>query len=144
MTNSTGFDPDKFVQEAGDAIIAANSEGLIIFWNKAAERIFGYMTSEVLSHSLDLIIPERLRKRHWEGYQQVMQSGQTHYGSEVLRVPAVHKDGRHLSIAFTITLLFSDGAHVQAIAAIIRDETARWDEERVLRQQVAGIEAKNS
>ena len=136
---SAEFDSYKFVQEAGDAIIAANAEGLIIFWNMAAERIFGYAKSEALNNSLDLIIPERLRERHWEGYKQVMQSGQTRYGSEVLRVPAVHKDGRRLSIAFTVTLLFSADGSVRAIAAIVRDETARWNEERALHQRSDGI-----
>jgi PAS domain S-box-containing protein len=139
---SPEFDSEEFVQAAGDAIIAANADGLIIFWNPAAERIFGYMKSEALSYSLDLIVPERFRERHWEGYRRVMQSGQTRYGSEVLRVPAVHKDGRSLSIAFTVTLLFSPSTHVQAIAAIIRDETTRWNEERALRQRVAGIESQ--
>jgi PAS domain S-box-containing protein len=138
------FDLEKFVQAAGDAIIAASADGSIIFWNPAAERIFGYTKSEVVGHSLDLIIPERFRGRHWEGYRQVTQSGRTRYGSEVLRVPAVHKDGRSLSIAFTVALLLSPSAHVQAIAAIIRDETSRWNEERALRQRVAQLEAKNS
>jgi PAS domain S-box-containing protein len=141
---NTEFDLDKFVQAAGDAIIAADADGLIIFWNPAAERIFGYTESEALHHSLDLIIPERFRKRHLEGYRQVMQSGQTRYGSEVLRVPAEHKNGRPLSIAFTIALLFSPNACVQAIAAIIRDETVRWNEERALRKRVAELEAKNN
>jgi PAS domain S-box-containing protein len=141
LVTSSEFNVEKFVQAAGDAIIAASTDGSIIFWNPAAERIFGYTESEALSHSLDLIIPERLRERHWEGYRQVMQSGRTRYGSEVLRVPAVHKDGRPLSIAFTVALLFSQSAHVQAIAAIIRDETTRWNEERALRQRVAALEA---
>ena len=141
---SQAFDPEKFVQAAGDAIIAANTDGLIIFWNPAAERIFGYTKNEALNHSLDLIIPERLRERYWKGYRQVMKSGHTRYGSELLRVPAVHKDGRPLSISFTVALLFSPSAQIQAIAAIIRDETNRWNEERALRQRVLELEAKNN
>jgi PAS domain S-box-containing protein len=145
-TSVTGpqFDLEQFVQAAGDAIIAARADGLIIFWNPAAERIFGYTKSEALGQPLDLIIPERLRERHWAGYRQVMQSGRTRYGGDVLRVPAVHKDGRPLSIAFTVALLFSPSAEVQAIAAVIRDETTRWNEERALRRRVAQLEAKDS
>jgi len=138
----TEFDLEKFVEAAGDAIIAANADGLIVFWNSAAERIFGYAGNEALGQSLDLIIPERLRKRHWEGYRQVMRTGRTRYGSEVLRVPAVHRDGRPLSIAFTVALLFSSNAKVQTIVSIIRDETARWNEERALRKRLAALEAK--
>ena len=131
------------VQSAGDAIVAAGTDGSVLLWNRAAERIFGYTEQEAIGHSLDLIIPERLRARHWEGYKRVMQTGETRYGTEVLRVPAMHKDGRRLSIAFTVTLLSSPRQGVQAIVAIIRDETSRWEEERALRQRLADLEAKD-
>jgi PAS domain S-box-containing protein len=140
---SRPFNLENFVQAAGDAIIAAGTDGSILVWNRAAERIFGYTEAEALGHSLDLIIPERLRNRHWEGYRQVVRTGQTRYSTEVLRVPAVHKDGRALSIALTVALLYSQDKQVQAIAAIIRDETSRWKEERALRQRLAELEAKN-
>ena len=140
---SRPFNLENFVQAAGDAIIAAGTDGSILVWNRAAERIFGYTEAEALGHALDLIIPERLRNRHWEGYRQVMRTGQTQYGTEVLRVPAVHKDGRALSIALTVALLYSRDQQVQAIATIIRDETSRWKEERALRQRLAELEAKN-
>ncbi len=138
------FDAEQFVAAAGDAIIAADAEGLIVFWNAAAERIFGYTKSEALHNPLDLIIPERLRNRHWEGYRKVMQSGRTRYGSEVLRVPAVHKDGRDLSIAFTVTLILAPDGHVRSVVAIIRDETKRWQEERALRQRLAALTEKTT
>jgi PAS domain S-box-containing protein len=141
---SRQFDPEQFVVAAGDAVIAAGTDGSIILWNPAAERMFGYTESEVLGQSLDLIIPERFRHRHWEGYRQVMQTGHTRYGSEVLRVPAVHKDGRTLSIAFTVALLYAPDTRARVIAAIIRDETSRWKEERALRQRLAELEARNS
>lgn len=92
--------------------------------------------------SLDPIIPERFRMRHWEGYEQVMKKGHTRYGADVLRVPALHKDGRSLSISFTVALMTSAGGKVDSLAAIVRDETERWKEERVLRQRVAELEAK--
>lgn len=132
----------KLIEAAGDGIIAASPDGAIVLWNPAAERIFGYTRAEALGRSLDLIIPERFRARHWAGYEQVMKSGRTRYGTEVLRVPAVHKNGRNLSIAFTVALLQSPSGEVQAIAAIVRDETARWNEERALRQRLAELEAK--
>jgi PAS domain S-box-containing protein len=119
------FDLEKFIRLAGDAIVAANADGAITFWNPAAERIFGFTESEALGQSLDLIIPERLRERHWEGYRRVMRTGRSRYGTETLRVPVVHKDGRPLSIAFTVALLNATDGSVQAIGAIIRDETSR-------------------
>ena len=88
------MDLESFVQAAGDAIIAAKPDGTIILWNPAAARIFGFTAEQALGHSLDLIIPERFRERHWQGFRKVMLTGQTRYGTEVLRVPAVHKSGR--------------------------------------------------
>jgi PAS domain S-box-containing protein len=130
----------KFAAAAGDAIVAADPEGRIVFWNPAAERIFGYTQSEAIGRSLDLVIPERYRERHWAGYRNVMRRGETRYGTEVLRVPALHKEGRPLSIAFTVALLFSAEQRVEAIAAIMRDETGRWSEERALRRRLAELE----
>jgi PAS domain S-box-containing protein len=140
--NST-LDLPSLVQAAGDAIIAADTDGKILLWNPAAERIFGFTAEDALGHSLDLIIPERWRHRHWEGYQRVMRTGQTRYGTEVLRVPALHKDGRALSIAFTVALLHAGDGGIQAIAAIVRDETTRWEEERALRRRLAELEARS-
>ena len=140
--NST-LDLPSLVQAAGDAIIAADTDGKIRLWNPAAERMFGFTAEDALGHSLDLIIPERWRTRHWEGYQRVMRTGQTRYGTEVLRVPARHKDGRALSIAFTVALLHARDGGIQAIAAIIRDETARWEEERALRRRLTELEARS-
>lgn len=138
---SRSFDFENFLQSAGDAIIAAAPDGTIVFWNAAAERIFGYQASEALRQSLDLIIPERFRQRHWQAYQRVMGTGQTRYGADVLRVPAVHKDGRALSIAFTVTLMYSRERQIDAIVAIVRDETGRWQEEQALRKRIAELEA---
>ncbi len=134
------IDLDALVRAAGDAIVAADPEGRITFWNPAAERIFGFPAVDVLGESLDIIIPERFRARHWAGYREVMRTGETRYGSQVLRVPAVRKDGRRISIAFTVTLLAGPDGRVSGIAAIVRDETARWEEEQALRRRVAELE----
>ena len=131
---------DSFIQAAGDAIIAVGGDGKIVLWNPAAERIFGFTDADAVGQSLDLIIPERFRERHWNGFRQVMLSGHTRYGTEVLRVPALHKDGRALSIAFTVALVNSPDSQSFSIVAIVRDETQRWNEERELRRRLADLE----
>jgi PAS domain S-box-containing protein len=136
---SGSLDIEAFVAASADAIIAAGADGTIVFWNDAAARVFGFTADEALGKSLDLIIPERFRSRHWEGYRQVMSTGKTKYGADVLRVPAVHKDGKSLSIAFTVTLLESSEGQGPTIVAIVRDETARWNEERELRRRLADL-----
>jgi len=141
MGTPSSVDLDKLVAAAGDAIIASDSSGAIVLWNAAAQRIFGFSASEALGQSLDIIIPERQRQRHWDGYDRTMRTGQTRYGADVLRVPALNKDGRPLSIAFTVALLHDADGKVSAIVAIVRDETTRWAEERQMRVRLAELEA---
>jgi PAS domain S-box-containing protein len=136
------IDFTQLVMAASDAIIAADSQGAITLWNAAAERIFGFTESEALGKSLDLIIPERQRQRHWHGYDQTMQRGETRYATNLLRVPALHKDGHTLSIAFTVSLLFSSEKKPMHIVAIVRDESSRWMEERAVHQRLTELEAK--
>ncbi len=140
MSQPVAVDLTALVHAAGDAIVAADPEGRIRFWNPAAERIFGFTADEALGQSLDLIIPEPLRARHWDGYHEVMRTGQTRYGADILRVPAVRKDGQRISIAFTVALLTGPDARVTGIAAIMRDETRRWEEEQALRRRLAELE----
>lgn len=137
----TVIDFQQLANAIGDAIVISDARGSIEFWNPAAERMFGFTQDEALGHSLDLIIPERLRGRHWDGYHKTMASGETRYGNDVLRVPAVHKDGRALSIAFTVALLHSPQHELSGIVAVIRDESARFQEDRLLRKRLAELEA---
>jgi PAS domain S-box-containing protein len=139
----TPLDCGQLVEVVGDAIVVSDANGAINLWNPAAERLFGYTQAEALGNPLDLIIPERLRERHWAGYRKTMASGETRYGHDVLRVPAVHKDGRALSIAFTVGLLHGPQREVKGIVAVIRDETTRFAEERNLRKRLAELEAKS-
>ncbi|RQR35639.1 PAS domain S-box protein [Burkholderia sp. Bp9143] len=138
------IDYQQLVNAIGDAVVISDRSGAITMWNPAAERMFGFTPEEALGNSLDLIIPERLRGRHWEGYEKTMATGQTRYGNDVLRVPAVHKDGRALSIAFTVALLYSDEHELTGIVAVIRDESARFLEDRNLRKRIAELEARVS
>jgi PAS domain S-box-containing protein len=140
----TQVDVYALIQAAGDAIIVADGEGRIVLWNPAAERLFGFTAAEAVGSSLDLIIPERFRARHWTGYQTVMQTGQTRYGTQVLRVPALRQDGTRLWIAFTVALLHGPDGRCTGLAAIVRDDTERWQEEQALRQRLAALEGRGA
>jgi PAS domain S-box-containing protein len=122
---------------ASDAIIASDAEGRITFWNPGATRIFGFTLEEAVGSSLDLIIPESLRARHWAGYTRVMATGESHYGQgDILSVPGLTKDGRRISVEFTIVLLHHQGRELVGTAAILRDATKRFEEIRELRRQL--------
>lgn len=138
------IDFGQVIAASGDAVVVSDPDGAITVWNPAAERIFGFTRDEAIGRSLDLITPERQRQRHWDGYAKTMRTGITRYGTEVLRVPAVHKDGHSLSIAFTVGLLHAPDGSVSGIAAIIRDETKRWADERQMRQRLSELEARLS
>ena len=132
----------QIVEKAADAIIFADKEGIIRLWNSGAESIFGYSADEVLSQSLDLIVPEKLRDRHWEGYRRVMATGKTKYGKETLAVPATKKGDNRISIEFTIVLLTNDSGEPLGTAAIIGDVTEKWQQEKELKKRLAELEAK--
>ena len=134
----------RIVAEAPDAIIFADRDGTIRLWNAAAEAMFGYRADEAVGQSLDLIIPEKLRERHWEGYRTVMATGVTRYGRELLKVPALRKDGTRISIEFSILLPRDAAGEILGAAAILRDVTARWEQDRALRQRLAAVEGKTA
>jgi PAS domain S-box-containing protein len=120
-----------------DAIIAADKSGIIRFWNPGAERVFGFRSAEAIGQSLDIIIPERLRQRHWEGYDRTMKTGRTRYGEgDTLAVPAVREDSEQISIEFTVALLQDRSGQLLGIAAILRDVTKRYEQIRALKQQL--------
>jgi PAS domain S-box-containing protein len=130
----------QIVEEMPEAVIFADQEGVVRLWNRAAETMFGYSADEALGQSLDLIVPERFRARHWEGYRHVMATGVTSYGQRLLAVPAMRKDGQRISIEFSIALLKDERGEVTGAAAVVRDVTARWQAERELRRRLAALE----
>ncbi len=124
-----------------DAVVAADRDGIIRFWNPGAVRIFGYSEADAIGRSLDLIIPERLRQRHWDGFRHTMATGHSRYGEgEMLSVPALRSDGATISVEFTIVPLRSDDGQMAGIIAIMRDATKRFDEVRALRRRLADAE----
>lgn len=124
----------------GDAIIAANASGVILFWNPGAEKIFGFTAAEAIGQSLDLVIPEALRERHWHGYHEVMRTGQSRYGQgDLLAVPGLRKDRKRISLEFTIVPLRGKDGALQGMGAIMRDVTARFEELRRLRRRAGKV-----
>ena len=133
---------DAIVASASDAVVATNRDGIIRVWNPGAERIFGHRADEALGQSLDLIIPERLRDRHWEGFRKVMATGQSRYGEgDLLSVPGLRKDGQRVSLEFTIVPLTDPEGQTTGFAAVMRDVTKQFEEIRSLKQRLAKMSA---
>jgi PAS domain S-box-containing protein len=119
-------------------VIYADGRGTIRFWNVGAERIFGFSEAEAIGKSLDIIIPENLRARHWPGFDETMRTGRTRYAAgDILAVPALRQDGTRISIEFAILPFRDEQGRMVGIAAILRDVTTRFDEMRMLRRRLA-------
>lgn len=119
----------QLLRDLPDGVIIADRAGDIVFWNAGATRLFGWTPEEAQGRPLSMIIPERLRERHDKGYHQTMETGETKYGEDsMLQVPALHREGHTFSIAFTVSMLFEPGYKAPyAIAAVLRDDTERWE-----------------
>lgn len=132
----------QLIDNGPDAILISDREGVIRFWNGGAEQIFGHTAVEAVGQSLDLIIPENLRKRHWEGYWRVMATGETKYKTGLLSSPGVRKDGSRVSLEFSMVLLWDEAGAMQGCASIMRDVTEHWKREKQLKERLTDCEAR--
>jgi len=129
---------DSILAASADAVVATDRAGIIRIWSSGAERIFGHREDEALGQSLDLIIPERLRARHWDGFRQVIETDESRYGAgDLLSVPSIRRDGQWISVEFTIVPLKDEQGQMTGMAAVMRDVTKRFDEMKALRQKLA-------
>ncbi len=132
----------EILQNASEAVMFSDREGIIRLWNHGAENMFGYPAVEALGQSLDLIIPDNLRGRHWDGYYRVMESGESRYSTDMLSAPALRKDGTRISTEFSMVMIKDSDGKMLGVAAIIRDVTARWQRERELKEQIRLLESQ--
>jgi PAS domain S-box-containing protein len=136
---------ESVIANMSDAVVYADAERTIHVWNPGAVRIFGFTEGEALGHSLDIIIPPSLRERHWHGFRQTMNTGQSRYADgQLLSVPAIRKDGARISVEFIIVPFSDEAGRMIGIAAIMRDTTARFEELRALRKELAALSAGNT
>src|SRR5262249_7292057 len=118
------------------AIVVCDRDGIIQLWSPGAERMFGYSADETLGQSLDVIIPARLRSRHWDAFHAMMQSGRSRYADgALLAVPGLQRDGSQLSIEFTIAPMLNERDEIIGLVAVIRDVTRTFQELKALRKR---------
>lgn len=131
---------EAILTSASDAIIATDRNGLVTYWNPGAMRIFGFSSDEAIGQSLDFIIPENLRARHWDGYRKTMTTGESRYGAgDLLSVPALTKSGARISVEFTIVMLRDGRGLPDGTVAVLRDVTKNFAEKLALRRELAGL-----
>jgi len=145
MQATAAFDIDAplsgaIIEQAPDAIIFADREGLIRVWNAGAERLFGYAAAEVTGRTLDVIIPERLRQAHWDGFNAALESGRTKYDGRALTTRSTHKDGSRLYVDLSFALIRDATGAVAGALAIGRDASPHRQEQSALRDRIAALE----
>ena len=139
MTSPAGL-AEALLTSASDAIIATDRDGLVTYWNPGATRIFGFTSDEAIGQSLDFIIPENLRARHWDGYRKTMTTGESRYGAgDLLSVPALTKSGTRISVEFTIVMLRDERGLPDGTVAVLRDVTKNFAEKLALRRELAEL-----
>jgi PAS domain S-box-containing protein len=125
----------RFLAETPDGVIIADADGVITYWNSGCERIFGFTAAEAHGQSLDIIIPQNLRARHWHGWNETMRTGKTRYGAgDLLSVPALRKDGARISVEFSILPFRGVDGTITGMGAIMRDVSKRFEELKALRK----------
>ena len=147
MSNDIGFPMGslaalalRIVADAPDAILYADRNGVIQFWNGGCERMFGFDSEEAIGRSLDIIIPASLRERQNRGHAEVMRTGHTKYAADdLLCVPALRKDDSRISVEFSIIPLKDQTGTMIGLAAILRDVTQRFEELKSLRKKAASV-----
>ena len=132
----------RIVEGSPDAIVFSDQDGIIRLWNAGAEAMFGYSAEEAVGMSLDIIVPEKMQERHWEGYFRVMKTGSTKYGKDLLAVPGIRKDRSRVSLEFSVALIRDEDGVLLGISAVLRDVTARWQKEREMKERIAALEAQ--
>lgn len=142
MTNST--QRERLFEQAPDAIIFADHDGVIREWNAAAERIFGHAAADALGQSLDLIIPEQFRDAHWRGYHRAVASGKTKYVGQALPTRSERRDGATIYVELTFAILHDEGGSAVGAIAHARDISERWAAEREQRRRLRELEERAS
>ena len=130
------------VEVASEAIIFADRDGRIRLWNRGAELVFGYTSAEVMGERLDVIIPERLRRAHWDSYDRSVETGRTKYTDRVLTTRSTHKNGSKLYVDLSFGLVKDANGFVLGAFAIGRDCTARYLADGATKARLQDLETK--
>jgi PAS domain S-box-containing protein len=130
------------LDQSPDAVIFADTNGLIVEWNAAAETLFGHSAADAIGQSLNLIVPEQFREAHWAGYKRALEAGETKYRGQALPTRSVRKDGTGIYVELTFAIVRSADGNVIGALAHARDISERWAKEREQRQRLRELEAR--
>ena len=140
---STSFDTlaPHILRSMPEAVIFCDLEGIIRVWNGGAEKVFGWSAAEAVGQSLDLIIPERMRKAHWDGFNQAIARGGVKPGRTSMITRSLHKSAEFIYVDMSFEMVRDEAGKMLGSMAVARDATKRFNDEKALRQQLAELTA---
>jgi len=124
-----------------EAVIFCDLEGVIRVWNGGAEKVFGWSAAEAIGQSLDLIIPERMRKAHWDGFDQAIARGGVKPGRTSMITRSLHKVEEFIYVDMSFEMVRDESGKMLGSIAVARDATKRFNDEKALRKQLAELTA---
>ncbi|MGH7209451.1 MAG: PAS domain S-box protein, partial [Nitrospiraceae bacterium] len=126
------------VESATDAIILADHNGLILSWNKAAARLFGYTQEEVAGRPLTLLMPARYRAAHERGLERLRSTGETRVIGKTLELHGLRRDGNEFPLELSLAAWKTK--EETFFSGVIRDITERKRAEEALRASEERLE----
>lgn len=135
-------DYQALVEQSPEAMVLASPDGIMRVWNAAAERIFGHPASEAIGQSLDLIVPESFRERHWAGFHRALAEGETKYAGQSLPTRSVRADGTEIYVELGFAMVRDASGELVAVLGTARDITERFQRDRAERRRVRDLEAE--
>jgi PAS domain S-box-containing protein len=132
--------PKALIEHLAEAVIFADRDGVIRLWNPGAHADFGYSADEVLGRRLDVLIPERLRPRHWAAFDAAIETGEMKHGRESMATRSLHKDATDLYLDLSFALVKDAHGHVLGAAAVARDITGRFRAEKESRRRIEDLQ----
>ncbi|MBI1800664.1 MAG: PAS domain S-box protein [Chloroflexi bacterium] len=127
-------------ESASDAIISADTAGTIIYWNRGAEKIFGYGEREAVGQPVALLVAERLKKSHERGIARYQATGEAHIIGRPIEQVGVRKDGTEFPVELSINQWKLGGNNF--FSAIVRDVSERKQAQEQIRHLLAEAERR--
>jgi PAS domain S-box-containing protein len=143
MDTATSVDAQLILDQDPDAVIFAGTDGVIQYWNAAAERIFGFATADAVGQDLNIIIPESFQERHWTGYDRALAAGETKYRGQSLPTKARKADGTEFYVELSFEIVKDASGTVIGAMATARDITERFERDRQMRRELRELKEKS-
>jgi PAS domain S-box-containing protein len=127
---------DVLVRQAPDAVIFADTSGIIRFWYATLTRVFGFTEGQAIGECLDLIIPERFREAHWKGFDRAVQDRVTKYAGQALATRSLRSDGIQIYVELSFAIILDNDGKVLGAVSHARDITERFEQDRANRKRL--------